>query len=97
MSIIRALSDELGHTLPYNSLGELRSALGAAHPSIDAVDVIKPSAWRPFGVSGNIGALPLTNALKDFYLTNSICRASDTMAKCSSAFSSNKLENLVNG
>lgn len=39
-AIIRALSDVLGKKLPFDSLGELRSKLYAAHPHFADVDAI---------------------------------------------------------
>ena len=39
-AILRALSDVLGHKLPYDSLGALRQALFAAHPHFMRIDQI---------------------------------------------------------
>ena len=41
-AILRALSDVLGHKLPYDSLGALRKALFAAHPHFQRIDQITP-------------------------------------------------------
>jgi NADH-quinone oxidoreductase subunit G len=86
-AIIRALSDVLGRKLPFDSLGELRAKLYAAHPHFAAVDEI------PAGSSDEIAALAqkagamaksvFASPVKDFYLTNPIARASAVMAECS--------------
>jgi NADH-quinone oxidoreductase subunit G len=86
-AILRALSGVLGHTLPYDSLAQLRQALFAAHPHFmrldqiaggDAADVQK-LATR----GGAADKAPLHSSLPEFYLTNPIARASATMAECS--------------
>ena len=41
-AILRALSDALGHKLPYDSLGALRQAMFAAHPHLMRIDQIAP-------------------------------------------------------
>jgi NADH-quinone oxidoreductase subunit G len=86
-AILRALSDVLGHRLPYDSLAQLRQALFKAHPHLQRVDQITA------GDSGDVRALasldgtpdkaPFGQAVEDFYLTNPIARASAVMAECS--------------
>ena len=39
-AILRALSDALGHKLPFDSLAQLRQALFAAHPHLMRIDQI---------------------------------------------------------
>ncbi|HEY4775360.1 MAG TPA: NADH-quinone oxidoreductase subunit NuoG, partial [Xanthobacteraceae bacterium] len=41
-AILRALSERLGHTLAYDSLGQLRTALFTAHPHLQRLDAIEP-------------------------------------------------------
>jgi len=81
-AIFRALSDKLGKTLPFDTLGELRAAMALDCP--DLADLgLKTFAWNPpsldASASGTIDGYPI----KDFYLTNAICRASPTMQRCS--------------
>ena len=86
-AILRALSDLLGHKLPYDSLGQLRWALFKAFPHLQQVDAI--AAGNPADVqklanlSGTPGKTPFVSPIDDFYLTNAIARASATMAECS--------------
>jgi len=86
-AILRALSEVLGVKLPYDSLAQLRTALGKAHPETLAIGAL-PSA-DPAGVQalaakgGAVDSAPFRQAVGDFYLTNPIARASATMAECS--------------
>jgi NADH-quinone oxidoreductase subunit G len=86
-AILRALSDVLGHKLPYDSLSALRQALFAAHPHMMRLDQITAGEATDIGklakLGGNAGKAPLRSAIADFYLTNPITRASATMAECS--------------
>ncbi|MCU0901236.1 MAG: NADH-quinone oxidoreductase subunit NuoG [Cypionkella sp.] len=81
-AILRALSAELGATLPWDSLAGLRRALIAAHPHLGAVDQVAQNAWSriPLREPAKAGFRPV---IKDFYLTNPIARASQVMAELS--------------
>jgi NADH-quinone oxidoreductase subunit G len=85
-AIIRALSELLDRTLPYDNLAQVRSRLAEVAPHLDALDTVAGAAWGPFGAAGQIHDTPLTSVIGNFYLTNPICRASPTMAECSSVF-----------
>jgi NADH-quinone oxidoreductase subunit G len=86
-AILRALSDLLGATLPYDSLAQLRKALFKAHPHLMRIDTI--TSGDPADVKvlathgGDAGKAPLRAAVTDFYLTNAVARASAVMAECS--------------
>jgi NADH-quinone oxidoreductase subunit G len=86
-AILRALSDVLGHRLPYDSLAALRRAMFSAHPHLQRVDEIAAAdADAIKALAGRGGALdkaPFRSAVDDFYLTNPIARASAVMAECS--------------
>jgi NADH-quinone oxidoreductase subunit G len=86
-AILRALSDALGRRLPFDSFGELRSQMVAAHPVLGAEDKVAPAApdglIKVTAAKGNLGKERFVNAVKDFYLTNPIARASAVMAECS--------------
>ncbi len=81
-AILRALSGELGQTLPWDSLAALRSALIAAHPHLGRVDVVAENAPEALPVRA-LGKATFRNAIKDFYLTNPVARASAVMADLS--------------
>lgn len=80
-TILRALSDHLGHTLPFDTFEQLRARMAAEVPAL-AGEGLAHYAWAPpslaVAASGAI-AYPIA----DFYLTNAICRASPTMQRCS--------------
>ncbi|XP_057293927.1 NADH-ubiquinone oxidoreductase 75 kDa subunit, mitochondrial-like [Hydractinia symbiolongicarpus] len=89
--IIRALSEIAGKTLPYDSLPEVRQRLMDVSPNLTRFGNVEPANFFSLGaalseikLSG--GASTVLQAdistLKDFYMTNSISKASQTMAKC---------------
>ncbi len=86
-AILRALSDVLGHRLPYDSLGALRRALFTAHPHLQRIDQITPGERGDVRALASLGGTPdrapFGSAIEDFYLTNPIARASAVMAECS--------------
>ena len=84
-AIVRALSEAVGRTLPYDSLGQLREALFEAAPLLRDVDSVHRAAWASFGEEGEVGAAPFESPVADYYQTDAICRASQTMAACNSA------------
>ncbi|WP_419255222.1 NADH-quinone oxidoreductase subunit NuoG [Caulobacter sp. ErkDOM-YI] len=91
-SILRALSELLGHKLPYDSLDQLRAKLFADHPSFGQIDFAPGSIPTVFdlaavGGPGELADTPFENAIKAFHLTNPIARASVTMAECAAVVS----------
>jgi NADH-quinone oxidoreductase subunit G len=87
-AILRALSDVLGRTLPFDNLAQLRRALYAAYPHLAAIDAVEPADPAAIATlatgKDTIGKAPITETIADFYLTNPIARASAVMAECSS-------------
>jgi NADH-quinone oxidoreductase subunit G len=81
-AILRALSAEMGATLPFDSLAELRRALIAAVPHLAKVDEVPNNSGDDLPV-GTLGKATFRVALSDFYLTNPIARASTVMAELS--------------
>jgi len=80
-TIFRALSAVIGSALPFDTLGQLRAAMASEVPALGveglaSFDWVPPSL--PAAASGPVGY-----PIKDFYLTNAICRASPTMERCS--------------
>ncbi len=81
-AILRALSAELDATLPFDSLGALRTAMIAAHPHLGAIDEVAANDWAPLKAK-KMGKASFRYAVSDFYLTNPIARASQLMAELS--------------
>ncbi len=82
--ILRAVSEVLGHTLPFDTLEALRAAMEAKVPSFAVRDVATPGEWLPFGESGalDVSGGPLVSPVRNYYMTDPISRASPTMAAC---------------
>jgi NADH-quinone oxidoreductase subunit G len=81
-TIIRALSEVLGKTLPLNTLDQVRERLEDVNPVFGAVDRIEPAKWGAFGHKGDLDSRPFETPIANFYITNPVCRASLTMAQC---------------
>ena len=84
--VIRALSDYVGGTLPYNDLFQLRARMVAEYPQFDALDQLPAVHWTAFGKEGGFAPAALKNMVCDFYQTNVITKASPTMRECSRVF-----------
>jgi len=83
-AILRALSGEMGAALPWDSLAALRRALVAEFPHLGRIDEVAEHAWQPVP-AGAPAEADFRPAIKDFYLTNPIARASELMADLSAA------------
>ncbi|WP_146344769.1 NADH-quinone oxidoreductase subunit NuoG [Falsiphaeobacter marinintestinus] len=81
-AILRALSGEMGATLPFDSLAQLRQAMVADAPHLTQIDTVPENDWQPLD-PGKLGDATFRNAVKDFYLTNPVARASQLMAELS--------------
>jgi len=82
-TIIRALADALGVKVGFDSFSELRAAMVAEVPALGVEGLADygrklPRLTTRVKAEGQIGY-----PIKDFYLTNPICRASPTMQRCS--------------
>lgn len=92
--IIRALSEQLGRPLPFNTADELQAEIVKAVPHFAKVDEVMPSAWV-VEASNAIARMrildegfsyPVTN----YFMTDAISRASRTMAECMAARDANQ-------
>jgi NADH-quinone oxidoreductase subunit G len=81
-AILRALSDVLGHTLPFDSFEELRAKMAADVPALGH-EGLATFPWAPPKLEPKASGAMAGYPIKDFYLTNAICRASPTMQRCS--------------
>jgi NADH-quinone oxidoreductase subunit G len=85
-AILRALSEVIGHKLPYDSLAQVRAALVGANAMFANPGAVEPAPWGEFGEPGAITGDPFVSPVDNYYLTNPVCRASVTMARCVEAF-----------
>jgi len=81
-AVLRALSAELGATLPFDTLAQLRQALVAAVPHLAKIDEVPHNEWQA-EAKGSLGKATFKYAVEDFYLTNAIARSSEVMAELS--------------
>ena len=85
-AIIRALSERVGHKLPFDTLEQLRAKLMGDHPTFGRIDYLAPAASfdvAALGAKGDLGDVAFVSTIADHYLTNPIARASETMAQLS--------------
>ena len=88
--IIRALSEIAGKTLPYDTLAEIRGRLTDVAPNLTRYGDVEGANYFAQALNLVEGANtavdsvlePQISSLKDFYMTDSISKASQTMAKC---------------
>ncbi|XP_063227518.1 NADH-ubiquinone oxidoreductase 75 kDa subunit, mitochondrial [Bacillus rossius redtenbacheri] len=89
--IIRALSEIVGKSLPYDTLQEIRDRLAEVSPSITRYgDVEEANYFKQAMELSKLVKQPISSSpldvkqkqLEDFFMTDTISRASPTMAKC---------------
>ncbi|CAI2725582.1 unnamed protein product [Schistosoma spindalis] len=100
--IFRAISEVVGITLPYDNLNQIRSRISQVAPGLLDLNTIQPSLKEVQTLADNLSKNPVqtmnTNepiklsllTLKDYYITDCISRASQTMAKCVKAVQENE-------
>ncbi|HEY9080032.1 NADH-quinone oxidoreductase subunit NuoG [Magnetovibrio sp.] len=81
-AIIRALSAVLGKPLKYDTLPQVRARMAEINPLFATVDEIQPAEWGDFGQQGDLQSKPLSSHIRNYYMTDPISRASETMAAC---------------
>ncbi len=85
-AILRALSERVGATLPYDTLDQLRAVLMRDHPTFGRIDYLAPAGSfdvAGLGAKGELGDTALRSIVVDPYLNNPVARASATMAELS--------------
>jgi NADH dehydrogenase (ubiquinone) Fe-S protein 1 len=100
--IVRALSQVLGKTLPYDDVDAVRERMAEYAPHLINYGAVESSSLAKQGFAflqeslkgtKKIGsASEFKPVLDDFYLADPISRASSTMAKCSQTFLQSKAE-----
>ncbi|WP_192967076.1 NADH-quinone oxidoreductase subunit NuoG [Phycobacter azelaicus] len=93
-AILRALSAEVDAKLPYDSLAQLRQALVAEAPHLAKVDQVAQNEVVALD-SEPLGKADFLPAVKDFYLTNPIARASQLMAELSANAKARKTDKIA--
>jgi len=80
-AILRAVSQMVGQTLPFDSFGQLREQMFAEYPQLAREGLID-MPWAPPKLSPKAEG-PISYPIRDFFLTNAIARNSPTMQRCS--------------
>ena len=97
-TILRALSQRAGATLPYDTIAQLRAAMFRAAPQLAVLDSVEARDVKGLEtlakLSGRPTAEPFASAISDFYLTNPIARSSAVMAGMS-ALRASRGQNLT--
>jgi NADH-quinone oxidoreductase subunit G len=84
-AILRALSERLGKTLPYDTLDQVRARLVAVNSTFAALDQQAAGHWGSFGTPDKPSDQPFASPIKNFYMTCPISRSSRTMAECTAS------------
>ncbi|XP_057521685.1 NADH dehydrogenase [ubiquinone] iron-sulfur protein 1, mitochondrial-like [Amaranthus tricolor] len=85
--IIRALSETAGVRLPYDSLNDIRQRMRTVAPNLLSIDEREPATFSALikpDIKKEVNPAPFKSAIENFYMTDSITRASKIMAQCSS-------------
>jgi NADH-quinone oxidoreductase subunit G len=93
-AILRALSAELGAQLPYDSLAQLRTSLISEVPHLAKVDQVIENEGEALELD-KLGKASFLPAVKDFYLSNPIARASQVMAELSANAKARRAEKIA--
>jgi len=80
-TILRAVSELAGKTLPFDNFAQLRKQMIADHPELGS-DGLVELKWAPPRLDPKAEG-PIRYPIADFFLTNAICRNSPTMLRCS--------------
>jgi NADH-quinone oxidoreductase subunit G len=80
-TILRALADSLEVAVGFDSFEQLRAAMASAFPALGH-EGLADYGKLPKGKAGAKGVIE-AYPIKDFYLTNPVARASETMQRCS--------------
>ena len=80
--IISQLAETLEKPLPYNSVKQIMQRMVQVAPHFAQVGEVVPAEWKKFGKSGKLNSEPFKESVENFYMTDPISRASETMAQC---------------
>lgn len=97
--IIRALSELVGKTLSFSNQHQLQQMISKKHSVFQQKNIVAVQGWvMGSGRLGDITPAPLKDAVVNYYMTDPISRASETMAACTAAFvQPNQQENKAHG
>jgi NADH-quinone oxidoreductase subunit G len=79
-AILRALSAEIGLTLAWDSLAQLRASLVKTHPHLGRIDEVPENPWMPVAPAA-MAKGDFDVAVRSYYQTNAVARASALMGE----------------
>ncbi len=85
-TIVRALSAVLGHALPYDTLDAVRARMTSLSPHMIERNQIARAAWELIEGQGRLDGPAFATPIANYYMTDPISRASETMADCTASF-----------
>jgi NADH-quinone oxidoreductase subunit G len=93
--IVRAFSEMVGRTLPYDTLDALRARLEQVNPAFGRIGFLPrfgcSDQGGPAGDPAALSDAPFVPAIANYYQTDPISRASPTMAACTATFAATPL------
>jgi len=97
--ILRALSEELGCPLPYDSLDEVRTRMAEYAPHLLRYDGLEANGFARLALETGsdqwkLNKSLLTDAVDNFYMTDPISRNSHVMARCTRELNPQKQTNF---
>lgn len=84
--VIKNLAQYLKIDLPYLTIKDVRKKLAKISKNFANINKIVPARWKSIDIDGELSQQPIILRKKNFYMTNSICRASQVMASCMREF-----------
>lgn len=96
-TILRALSEVIAKTLPFDTLEQLRAQLAEVSATFANPDEIQKASWDGFGVKGDLEATAITSPISNYYMTDPVSRVSKTMAECTEALINPQQRTGTNG
>lgn len=96
-TIIRALSEVLGHKLAQDTLAQVRDRLASVSAVFDEDTPVEPAKLAAFGTAGTVDGAAFVSPIKNYYMTDPISRASRTMAECTEVYVNGKQRTGTNG
>jgi len=82
-AVLRALSAEVGHQLPFDNIAQLRRDMVEIAPQLAEIDQVAVNEATPITDLPKLADGDFGQTVRDFYLTNPIARASQLMAELS--------------
>jgi len=72
----------LGCKFPYDDIAAVRKRMAEANEIFEHLDESALEKWGAFGAEGALDGAPFESPVDNFYMTDPISRASETMAEC---------------